>query len=50
MPTYKRPHGSIGQRSHGINISYGGNGSKGASGSKLTWGYLKDTKTYFKVL
>jgi len=48
MPSYKRPRGSIGQSSHGIYSIFGGNGSKGASGSKLSWGHLKDAKEVFK--
>ena len=48
MPSYKCPHGSIGQSSHGSHNSFGGNGSKGAFGSKLTWGHLKDAKADFK--
>jgi len=50
MPSYTRPHGSIGQSNHGNHKSFGGNGSKCAFGSKLTWGHLKDTKQTLKVL
>ena len=35
MPSYKRPHGCIGQSSHGSHNTFGGNGSTGASCSKL---------------
>jgi hypothetical protein len=50
MPSYKRPHGSIGQSSHDNHNSFGGNGSKGAYGNKLFWRHLKDAKAYFKSL
>ena len=36
MSLYKRPHGSIGQSSHGSHNNFGGNIIKGASGSNLT--------------
>ena len=36
MPSYKRPHGNIGQSSHDSQSSFERNGSKGASGMKLT--------------
>jgi hypothetical protein len=48
MPSYKRPHGSIGQSGHGSHNSFGGNGSRGASRSKLTWGHFKDAMPNFK--
>ena len=48
MPSYKRPHGSIGQSIHGSHNSFGGNGGNGASDSKLTWGHLKDAKADFE--
>jgi len=50
MLSYKRPHDSIriSQSSHGIHSSFGGDGSKGASGNTLNWGHLKDAKADFK--
>jgi len=48
MPSYKRPRGSISQSSHDIHRSFGDNGSRGASGSKLTLRHLKDAKGDFK--
>ena len=36
MSLYKRSHGSIGQSIHVSHASFVGNGSKGASSSKLT--------------
>jgi len=33
MPSYKRPHGNIGQSNHDNHNNFGGNGSKGASTS-----------------
>jgi hypothetical protein len=48
IPSYKRPHGSIGQGSHGIHNNFGGNVSEGASSSKTTWGHFKDAKEDFK--
>jgi hypothetical protein len=47
MSSYKRPHGNIGQSSHGKHISFGDNGIKGASNIKLSWGNLKDAKADF---
>ena len=47
MQSYKRHHGSIGQSSHDSHTSFGGSGSKGAFGSKLNWGHLKDAKPDF---
>jgi hypothetical protein len=46
MPSYKRPYGSIGQNNHISHGSFRGNGSKGASSSKITWGHLKDAKAF----
>ena len=48
MPQYTRLHGNIVQISHGSHNSFGGNGSKGAFGSTLTWRHLKDAKANFK--
>ncbi len=48
MPSFKCPHGSIDQSSHGTQNEFEGNGSKGASNSKITWGHLKDAKSNFK--
>jgi hypothetical protein len=48
MPSYKRPHGSIGHSRHVSHNNFGGNGSKGASSKKITWVHLKDTKADFK--
>jgi len=48
MPSYGRPHGSIGQSTHGSHTNFGGNGSKGIFDSKLNWGHLKDAKADFK--
>ena len=50
MPSYTRPHGSIGQSNHDSHNNFRGNGSKGAFDSKLNWGHLKDAKADFKVL
>ena len=36
MRSHKRPHGNIGEIIHGNPNSFGGNGSKGAFGSKST--------------
>ena len=49
MPSYKRPHGNIGQSCFGSHNSFGGNGSKCAFGCKLNWGHLKDAKAYLKI-
>ena len=49
MSSYKRPHGIIGQISHDNHGSFGGNRSKGASNSKVTYGYLKDAKADLKI-
>jgi hypothetical protein len=48
MPSYKRPHDSIGQSIHGSHINFGGNGSKDVIGSKFNRGHLKDAKADFK--
>jgi hypothetical protein len=48
MTSYKRSHGNISQGGHGSHNRFGGNGSKGASGSKLNWGHLKDAKADFE--
>jgi hypothetical protein len=48
MPSFRRPHGSIGLSNHGSHNNFGGNGSQGASSSKLTWGHLKDAHSDFK--
>ncbi len=48
IPSYKRSHGGIG---HNILSNYGSfvnNGSKGAFGSKVSWGHPKDAKSNFK--
>jgi hypothetical protein len=47
MLSYKCPRGIIGQSNHASHSNFGGNGSKGASGSTLTWGHLKDAKANF---
>ena len=44
MPSHKRPHGSIGEKSQGNHNNFGGNGSKGASSSNTTWRHLTDAK------
>jgi hypothetical protein len=48
MPPYTCSHGNIGQSSHDGHNNFGGNGSKGASASKLNWGHPKDVKADFK--
>ena len=48
MPSYKLSHGIIGRSCHGNHNNFGGNGSRGSSGNKLTWGHLKDAKAGFK--
>jgi hypothetical protein len=48
MPPYKPSHNSIGQSSHGSHNSFGGNGRKGTSASKLNRGQPKDVKVDFK--
>ena len=48
MPSCKRSHGSIGERSHGRHVSFRDNGSKGISNRKIIWGHLKDAKANFK--
>jgi hypothetical protein len=50
MPSYKRPHGRIGKSDHGSYMSFGGNGSKGASSNKKTWRHLKMQKQTLKTL
>jgi hypothetical protein len=50
MPSYKCPHGNIGQSSHDSHGSHGSFGGKGASGSKLLWGILRMQKQTLKVL
>ena len=50
MPPYTRSHGSFGQSIHGSHSSFGGNGSKGTSVSKLNWGQPKDVKADIKSL
>ena len=47
MPSYIRPHVSIGHKSYSSYGKFRNNGSKGASGSKVSWGHPKDTKGYF---
>ena len=44
MPPYTRSHDNIGQSCHGSHNNFGGNGSIGASASKLNWGQPKDVK------
>ena len=48
MPSYKRHHGSIGHDSRGSCGSFENNDSKGALGSKISWGHPKDIKADFK--
>jgi hypothetical protein len=48
MPSYKRPHGNIGHNNHNSYGSFGDNCSKGAFGSKVSWGHPKDAKADFK--
>jgi len=50
-PSYKRPRGSIGHNNHVGCGNFGKNGSKGASGNKVSWGNPKDAKgaNIFKV-
>ena len=43
-PSYKRPHGSVGQSSRDNHGNFEGNGSKDASGNRGTWGHPKDAK------
>ncbi len=47
MSSYIRPHGNICQSSHGRHNSFGDNGTKDASGGKLTWRSLKAAKSDF---
>jgi hypothetical protein len=49
MPSYKRPHGSIGHNSCDSYGSFGNIGSKGAFDSKVSWGHLKDAKADLKA-
>ena len=50
MPSYKRPHGIIGQSSHGSHGSFGGNENKGASNSKGARDMLRMQKQALKFL
>ena len=51
MPSYTRPHhGNIDQSSHGSRNTFGGNGSKGASGIKIIGDILRMQKQILKVL
>jgi hypothetical protein len=48
MLSCKRPHGNIGPNHHGNYGSSENNGSKGAFGSKVSWGHPNDAKANFK--